>query len=584
MSCEVCRRSKLRCDRRLPCNTCLKRGLQSTCGYKSKSTEPEHHTTVGLNNDRTTAQPQVQAPISESQRASSPQAQTLEPVHQQWDLILRRPSVEKSTTEPSPSELTVNLSFGPSTTTSDLLAMLPPSSIIEHLLTRYFCNLSPLFHILHGPSFQKQYVDFSKDPARVRLSWLAVLYAILSLTLKTMDVNDASLSELWQDTDLPRDLSFLSQRYQKAAMMSLSEDQFLVRHELHTLEALLILIHMISHCEGPEHGWALLGTALNIAIALRCHKDAQGSSNIIERERSRRCWSGILILHMHQSLCFRDIDMAFLLKIQAPMPAWTDDNNIRESDITNLPQMPFQRTDMSLMKFQTRLSELSTQICSHISGSDRFSEDLLHQFDASVSEEQQVWDKVYRANGTRSILDAAGYAHWCLLQNYAHQLFLLLHRPFHSSRSSRFRSESRDRCIKSGLALLDIHHQFFELPRLESYRWLTKGAISCNALHGAVSLTSCILDMSDGLDLTPYISNIDAAVRRLEALKTKSPACANVYPILRCLRYVSRYDLNGVGAVKMLNLDRSYLSKPEPTMPMMREDLGTKLEDWAQKC
>ncbi|KAF4959282.1 hypothetical protein FSARC_10799 [Fusarium sarcochroum] len=413
--------------------------------------------------------------------------------------------------------------------------MLPPNSVTEYLVARYFGTLSPLFHILHGPTFQNQYLDFLKDPKRISLSWLALLFAILSLTLKTIEASDVGVTELWQDATLPRDLSAISQKYQNAAMMSLSQDQFLVRHDLCTLEALLILVFMISHNEGPEYGWALLGNALNIGIALRCHMDAQGP-NCIDRERRRRCWAGILVVHTHQSLCFRDIDLTFLLNMKAVMPAWVNDTDIQEHGLADLSPQSSQLTNMALMKFQVRLFQLSTQICEHISGSNRLSTTSLHQFDACVSKEQAEWDAAYLVNGKRSILDTASYAHWCMLQTYAHQLYLLLHRPFHSSRSSHFRNESRDKCIKSGLALLDIHHQFFELPRLKCYRWLVKGAISCNALHGAVALTSCMLDMPEDSDLTEHISAIDGAVSRLEALKTKSQACSHVYPILRCLR------------------------------------------------
>ncbi|KAF4990268.1 hypothetical protein FGRMN_8576 [Fusarium graminum] len=439
--------------------------------------------------------------------------------------------------------------------------MLPPASVTEYLVARYFGTLCSLFHILHGPTFQNQFLAFLKEPEKVSLSWLALLFAIISLTLKTIEASDAGLVVLWQETSFPRDLSILSQKYRNAAMMALSQDQFLVRHEISTLEALLILVHMISHNEGPEYGWALLGSATNIAIALKCHMDGP-VPNCLERQRGRRCWAGILITHTYQALCFRDIDLTFLVNMKAIMPAWVNDSDITEQSIIEPPpQSPNRLTDMTLIKFQVRLFEISTQICSHISSSDKLNQALLHQYDAAVSKEQIEWDAVYLVNGGRSILNTAGYAHWCTLQTYAHQLYLLLHRPFHSSRSNNFRAESREKCIKSGLALLDIHHQFFELPRLKCYRWLVKGAISCNALHGAVALTSCMLDMPDDSDMTEHISAIDAAVIRMEALKMKSPACSNVYRVLRCLR--------------------SYLSRREPTQTVMTEDLETRFEDWA---
>ncbi|RGP77143.1 transcription factor [Fusarium longipes] len=564
--------SKLKCDRQLPCHTCLKRGWQDSCAYGSDFTGPRGRRRTRVSNvqpvlqpaeptlDNIVLEPQPQIQVQPQQAASSP-SPTPEPIQERWDTILRRPLVERRPVGLDAQRPTVTLSLGPTVPMKELLALLPPASITEYLVVRYFGTLSSIFHIIHGPTFQKQFLAFTEAPEKTSLSWLALLFAILALTLETIKTDDAGLTLLWQDPSFPRDLRELSQKFRNAAMMSLSQDQFLVRHDLDTLEALLILVYMISHNEGPEYAWALLGTALNIATALRCHTNAP-ISNCIERERHRRCWAGILIIHTDQSLCFRDIDLTYLLKMTAAMPAWVNDIDIQEHGITESPTTSgSQFTDMTLIKFQVRLFQLSTEICSHISSSAKFDETLLLQHDAAVAKEQREWDTVYLVNGNRSILNTEGYVHWCTLQTYAHQLYLLLHRPFHSSRSNHFRAESRDKCIKSGLALLDIHHQFFELPRLKCYRWLVKGAISCNSLHGAVALTSCMLDMPESSDLTEHISAIDAAVTRMEALKTKSPACSNVYRVLRCLR--------------------SYLKKREPEPTVLPEDVELRFEDWA---
>ena len=42
-------------------------------------------------------------------------------------------------------------------------------------------------------------------------------------------------------------------------MLCLSEDQCLIRHSLNTLETLLILIYGMSHNDGVEQTWVLLG-------------------------------------------------------------------------------------------------------------------------------------------------------------------------------------------------------------------------------------------------------------------------------------------------------------------------------------
>ncbi|KAH7310747.1 hypothetical protein B0I35DRAFT_397075 [Stachybotrys elegans] len=543
LSCEPCRHSKLRCDRQLPCATCLKRGWQDQCLYgetdaagpsqrrrRTRNSAPVMRVTDTLISPpgQTSDNSSSQSPEPVPGRSPSP-----EPIQHRWDKILCRPPIEKNAPS-SAAGVSFTLSFGPSIPLSELLDLLPSDSVCEYLVSRYFANVVPLFRILHGPTFQKQYLDFLQSPQQTDLSWLALLFAICSLTLKTVPPTDPGLVELWQDQSAPPNLEALSQKYRNAAMMSLAQDQFLVRHNLNTLEALLVLIHTITDCEGAEYGWALLGTAHNIAVALRCHVDS-GEAPCIQTERRRRCWAGILILHTYQALLFRDTDLSFLCEMKAPMPADANDNDILPYTILSRPANANEPTHMSLMRFQIRLFHLSTDICNQISSPHRFDEDSLNRLDAAVAAEQQKWDSLYLVDGARNILDTAGYAHWCILQTYAHQLYLLLHRPFHNSRA-RFRQASRDRCIKSSLALMEIHRQLYELPRLKCYRWMVNGSITCNALHGAVALTSCLLDKHTESDFSQHIAAIDATVHRLEKLRGCSPACASVYPILRHLQ------------------------------------------------
>ncbi|KAI9148986.1 Aurofusarin cluster transcription factor aurR2 [Paramyrothecium foliicola] len=562
LNCEPCRHSKLRCDRQLPCNTCVKRGWQGQCAYGNSPA-----TTDGPRRRRTrhtviqqVPQPQEQL-ISPSEPHSSRSASP-EPIQRRWDNILRRPPITKN---PPTSSTTVSctLSFGPKVDMPELLGMLPPDTVVEYLVSRYFATICSLFRVLHGPTFQKQYAAFLANPRQVDLSYLALVFAICSLALKTTPPTDDGLSELWQGQPMPRDLSALSQQYRNAAMMSLAQDQFLVRHNLNTLEALLILLQTITDIEGAEYGWALLGNALNIAIALRCHVDSSDPA-CIERERRRRCWAGVLFLHMDQALLFRDTDMTYLWNMKAPLPADVNDADILEDVILTRPGngAANELTQMSYMRFQLQLFRLSNDICNYISSPDRLNdEDSLVRLDAAIAAEQQRWDSAYLVDGARSVIDTAGYAHWCIMQVYAHQLYLLLHRPWHNSRScqGRFRPQSRDRCVKSSLALMDIHRQLCELPRLKCYRWLVKGTICCIALHGAVALTSCMLDPVHGSELSEHISVIDSAVQRLERLRGASPACATVYTIMR-------------------HLQSRFTRAPEPAPA--EDPVETRFDDW----
>jgi len=138
--------------------------------------------------------------------------------------------------------------------------MLPPATLCEHLITHYFIRLSPFFHILHGPTFQIQYKRFQKGQSTIQLSWLALLFSVCSITINTMEDNDPVLSDLLSGRFQAPDVAALSRQYRAAALICLSQDNFMVHHRLSTLEALLILIYTVTHTEGPAGSWVLLGT------------------------------------------------------------------------------------------------------------------------------------------------------------------------------------------------------------------------------------------------------------------------------------------------------------------------------------
>ena len=276
--------------------------------------------------------------------------------------------------------------------------------------------------------------------------------------------------------------------------------------------------------------------ALNIGIALRCNvKTKPTSMGWIEFERRRRCWAGILLLHTYQAILFRDVNISSLLEREGMMPADVNDSDIQDDSIHQPSSQP---TQMSVIMYKLRIVELSSRICHRLSNDTKLDELALTSFDSEIAQEQVKWDAKFLIDGKPSVLDIASYAHWCILQQYAHQLYLLIHRAFCRPRSGggSCRFESQLKCITSGAALLEIHRQFYEVPRLRHYHWYVYGMTSFCALHGAVALASCLLMQPETLDLSPYRAAFDSAVVRVETLRARSPICVKAYPILRHLQ------------------------------------------------
>lgn len=273
--------------------------------------------------------------------------------------------------------------------------------------------------------------------------------------------------------------------------------------------------------------------ALNIGIALQCNTNPSSSKlSCIDIERRRRCWAGILMLHTYQAISYRDVDMSLLLNIQATMPADVNDVDIKDDRILPPSSQP---TQMSVMIYKIRLFQLSSKICHHLSRESRFDEATLNYFDGQIAEEQRQWSEVFLLDGSPSILEVSSYTHWCILQLYANQLYLLIHRPFCKPHGPYFRASSRAKCISSGAALLDIHRQYCDVPRMRHYRWFIYGMTSFCTIHGAMALASCLLDEPDAHE-SPYRAMFDEAVTRIDSIQNKSHICAKAGPILRHLQ------------------------------------------------
>ncbi|KAI1480147.1 hypothetical protein F4774DRAFT_379846 [Daldinia eschscholtzii] len=569
LSCEPCRNAKLRCDRQQPCTTCRRRECEAACTFRtthetvvcttvsevvplvqsspacsSPRTTPTASTTATASaaietpaatttyHQQISLSPTLQETVTESQSSHLSHGKNATIIGS-WDSVLERPTSDQDHCAPGrANDLLASFTFGPNVPMSELLGMLPSRPILEFFISRYFTYQAPLFHVLHGPTFQEQYTKFTSDPARVSLSWLALLFIICSSAVQTLETGDSVLNDYQSSRSDIRtsDPLLLSRHLRSCALTCLSEARFMVRYDLNTLETLLIMIYGMCHSEGVDRSWVFLGAALNMAIALRCNADSP-NQNCIEKQRGWRCWAGIRILHTYQGILFRDVDLSFLLTFRSPVPEDVNDSDIRRDTILRPSSYP---TSMSLMKFKIRLFELSTQICSRLSNASTFDEaSMMHYHDLIVSEQQQ-WTSLFLPYGSPSLFDIAGYAHWCILETYAHQLYLLIHRPFYHSQSTQFLPSSRKRYVESSIALLDIHQKMCELPTLRSYRWLVNGMTSFNALQGAVALAACLIDRPGQTDpIASHRATLDAAVKRIQSLQESSVVCARAYSALQ---------------------------------------------------
>ena len=96
------------------------------------------------------------------------------------------------------------------------------------------------------------------NPSSVPVSWLAVLFVILSLAVTTLEDTDIVLRDLARGKDPCGNIRMLSSRYREAAFKCLTrQGVFWGRHNVQSLQALVLLVYAMGHNQDPT--WVLLG-------------------------------------------------------------------------------------------------------------------------------------------------------------------------------------------------------------------------------------------------------------------------------------------------------------------------------------
>jgi hypothetical protein len=389
---------------------------------------------------------------------------------------------------------------------------------------------------LHDPTFDAEYSQFESDPESMSLSWLALLFAILSIAVTALD-DKTLLRDLGKKSSNSQNIAALSSRYRSAAMQCLAADQYLWRHTLHTLQALILVIYGINHTHGQS--WALLGTTYNISLAIGCHVDPNNFGlELIPCEERRRCWAALTMLYTIQNTSVGSLDPRGL-PTDVAMPANVNDSDLVDGRIISNSSP----TQMSYILHKFALYNLCSRLCTDIFGNQRPSYDMIMDLDQSITKEQQKWNTSFLLDTQHgSSLPLHHLVQLNILNGYAHQLLLLLHRPVLMNTASLVGpiqiKLSRDRCIESARALLNIHTTLFESPEFKQFQWYNQGLGSFHAFHAAIFLFVALASSVNSAQYYEIKQTLDISLAVFESMVDRSRICEQAAPILRYLRLV----------------------------------------------
>ncbi|KAF6841723.1 C6 transcription factor [Colletotrichum plurivorum] len=391
LSCGPCRASKLKCDRSQPCGQCLKKSRPEGCVYAPK---PEKHKpTKGMaarlkrleGMVRTMMDDGVAVPPAVAAAAAAPARRDVAQPGGQFVQGERAPTYVGAThfmailediedmksyfEEPevlgdeSPEQQADDLeapelllfSRNQPRNREELLRLMPERKIVDRLVMRYFSSHSPSQHIVHRPTFVKQYAQFWTNPSGTSIHWLALLFMIMSLGVFYSTF--LAPHELTGDSPQPPMDRFKT--YRAAAAWCLVWGKY-------TQPSIATIPPFILYCEAEfiisraaqMNCYVLSSVCLRLLLKMGLHRDPSRLANVsaFEGEMRRRMWNMAVQLDLLVSFHMGLPSMLNGIDSDCELPSNLIDEDFGEDTVELPPARP--QTDYTEMTYAINKSGL----------------------------------------------------------------------------------------------------------------------------------------------------------------------------------------------------------------------------------
>ncbi|KLP04264.1 uncharacterized protein Y057_2206 [Fusarium fujikuroi] len=343
--------TRLKCNRSLPCDSCIKRNKQALCHYASNADRHDKRVekaeTVA---DRLKNLESLIATLSDHSRSeavansggdsvSSGLMGQVDSSH--WSSILENirairdelpaASSQASTlssvtlnNDASSNEVDFDMGSPSGLSVEHILSALPPRQVCDTLVSVFFLSHYTMMPILHPTKFQQEYELFWDSPSETSPVWISLLLALLSLSAGVYEISGMARSSPFP---IPSSKA-LSKKTQECLLLS----NYTAANE-HAVEAFLLLLVgcWLRAKVSDTNLWFLMGKVVQLAICKGYHRDSAkvpGSRiSPFDGEMRRRVW-----------VCLYQLDslMSFQMGLPSMIPSDFCDTelprNLNQSD------------------------------------------------------------------------------------------------------------------------------------------------------------------------------------------------------------------------------------------------------------
>uniref|UniRef100_A0A060SZM7 ARAD1C01848p n=1 Tax=Blastobotrys adeninivorans TaxID=409370 RepID=A0A060SZM7_BLAAD len=473
-ACDECRRKKVRCDGKMPCNHCSAYSYDCTYDQPSSRRKVVDKTdSVKLRNAEVILEallPGVDvlssttdvSPIIDQIKSGVPLRQVCQNFSKNGAISSSRPSdivlrmansggaLSNPDTHVSPSLLSPQ-----STEDNDYKVDLPPKHVAIQLIESVWENACVLFRFYHRPSFIRDmdllYETDPEDYSGKQLKILPLAYSVLAVgVLFSMDrchelgIKDASEGY----------------RYFTAAkkMLDITDCR-----DVYSIQSVVMMILFLQCSSRLSTCYSYIGIALRAALRLGLHRKVNHSFNPIELETRKRLFWAIRkmdiyvnsMLGLPRGISDNDFDQE--------MPAEIDDENITEDGY--YPQKDGKLSSSAISNSHTRLMTILGHIISEIYPVKRINTPtaFYEKIDKLEAEITEWYDSVptYMRPGADVPLEYLK-ANRLLSLTYCYTQ-IILYRPFIHYCSPNLRGEGNNRARLLGFKCINVARRAIHL-------------------------------------------------------------------------------------------------------------------------
>nr|POF26319.1 putative transcriptional regulatory protein [Quercus suber] len=365
----------------------------------------------------------------------------------------------------------------PQKTKEEILAAFPSKTNADRLIARYFNAYDPSVHIIHGPSFQKQYDKHWLNPSETSIVWIGMCFAMCTLALQSYHRSGDEPPEYRSRAlELSNDFRKLT-----AQCLILSD---ITQPIAQILETLVLHVQAEYGRSRDAEPGVLLLTSLCVRLAMRMgyHRDPGPHPQItpFQGEIRRRVWTFVRQVDLMISFQFGLPAMIRTDHIDTLMPRNLYDDELHEDMKVLPPSRPlFEATPISYMRAKSSVAQLFGVIVERIqsvTNPPTYEETM--KWDGDLREVRQGHPPLLQM---RSFQESARDPANLIMQRlglemvYLRSLFVLHRKFIAQGRENPRYAYSRRTCIDASMQLLahqaTLHQESQPGGRLRSVKW-----------------------------------------------------------------------------------------------------------------